>query len=99
MSLYYMLTIWWLCVAIVLCQQNLPEYDENYRVLMNLSDTQSKLFVGQSLHFPKMVNANPAVADWNFPGTKETEPSLFVLWCPKKAWKPPCQYSIFSVKR
>ena len=81
----------WSCFAKLVSTQ-LPEYERNYKILMDMSNLQSKLFILDAWHLPKMVNANPAVVVWPF-GTK---PLILLLWCPRKAWKPPCQYSLFE---
>jgi hypothetical protein len=74
--------------------QNLPEYELNYGRMMNQSRGQQGTIVIASVQLSKSVNTNPSIADWTFDNDGE---EIIVLWCPRKAWKPPCQYSVISM--
>lgn len=82
-----------LCLLFLSClrSQNLPDYDHNYLMLTKMSWQQSISLITFSWHLPKMVNSNPAVSAW----IHDQEDTLLILWCPRKAWKPPCQYSMY----
>ena len=79
--------------SLVIIAGNLPEYEVNYKLLVNRSICQTNSFINLTIPLPKIVNANPFIAEWPFANYNGM---ICIIWCPRKAWKPPCMYYPFS---
>ena len=71
-------------LLIVLYAGSLPEYEVNYKLLLNRSIYQTHSFIAQTISLPKIVNANPFISIWPFPGHNDNASKLCIVWCPRK---------------
>jgi len=82
--------------------QNLPAYQSNYDKLLAISKRQhAESLIGATYSLPKLVNANPAILrlpqQYITDGTDRISEQIYLLWCPRKAWKPPCMWTNFPL--
>lgn len=85
-----------------LLSQNLPAYQSSYDNLLVISKRQhAELLIGATYALPKLVNANPAILrlpqQYITDGTDRLSEQIYLLWCPRKAWKPPCMWTHFPL--